>query len=184
MTGGQDLEFMQNKTLAQSAENGIGVHLFEVDKDKCYRYQGQVQLVGAPYTEEQPDKNKVNRKVWVFPLRLCSRAAPLPLKEVEFDQAQKTREKKANGLSHAELERRANADPRKAGERQVTSTQHERNPYVSLYAKQRARGICELCAKPAPFSNAKGEPYLETHHIVWLARGGDDTVLIEARIIG
>jgi 5-methylcytosine-specific restriction protein A len=59
----------------------------------------------------------------------------------------------------------------------VTSTQHERNPYVSLYAKQRARGICELCERPAPFSNSKGEPYLETHHIVSLARGGDDTVL-------
>ncbi|HFQ5179900.1 TPA: HNH endonuclease [Vibrio vulnificus] len=26
-----------------------------------------------------------------------------------------------------------------------------------------------------PFKNAKGEPYLETHHIVWLAKGGDDT---------
>jgi 5-methylcytosine-specific restriction enzyme A len=22
--------------------------------------------------------------------------------------------------------------------------------------------------------NKKGEPYLETHHIVWLARGGED----------
>ena len=28
----------------------------------------------------------------------------------------------------------------------------------------------------APFSRADGDPYLETHHIVWLAQGGSDTV--------
>jgi 5-methylcytosine-specific restriction protein A len=28
----------------------------------------------------------------------------------------------------------------------------------------------------APFNNAKGEPHLETHHIVWLAKGGMDTI--------
>lgn len=24
--------------------------------------------------------------------------------------------------------------------------------------------------------NKQGEPYLETHHIVWLARGGEDSI--------
>jgi 5-methylcytosine-specific restriction protein A len=33
-----------------------------------------------------------------------------------------------------------------------------------------------LCQSPAPFTNAKGEPYLETHHIEWMAKGGEDTV--------
>lgn len=37
-------------------------------------------------------------------------------------------------------------------------------------------GICQLCNKPAPFYNKKGEPYLECHHIVWIARGGADEV--------
>ena len=27
-----------------------------------------------------------------------------------------------------------------------------------------------------PFSRADGDPYLETHHVVWLAQGGSDTV--------
>ncbi|WP_249923569.1 HNH endonuclease [Paenibacillus odorifer] len=39
-----------------------------------------------------------------------------------------------------------------------------------------AKGICQLCACPAPFVDKKGEPYLETHHINWLSRGGHDTI--------
>jgi 5-methylcytosine-specific restriction protein A len=50
-----------------------------------------------------------------------------------------------------------------------------RNPYVTELAKRRANGICQLCEQPAPFKNKKGEPYLETHHIVWMSRKGLDT---------
>ncbi|WP_200860799.1 HNH endonuclease [Providencia alcalifaciens] len=42
-------------------------------------------------------------------------------------------------------------------------------------AKRLAKGQCQLCLQPAPFKNTKGEPYLETHHIIWLSKGGDDT---------
>ena len=51
-----------------------------------------------------------------------------------------------------------------------------RDRYVAALAKRRARGKCELCRKAAPFSNAIGEPYLESHHIDWLAHGGSDTI--------
>ncbi len=37
-------------------------------------------------------------------------------------------------------------------------------------------GQCQLCNEPAPFSRPSGEPYLEVHHVVWLARGGEDSV--------
>lgn len=41
----------------------------------------------------------------------------------------------------------------------------------------RANGVCELCHSDAPFKTAKeGRPYLEVHHKVRLADGGDDTV--------
>ena len=86
------------------------------------------------------------------------------------------REKKASKLSDSELEKRAKSAPHKAGERDVVTRQFERSPYVVQHAKRRAKGICELCKAPAPFINAKGEPYLETHHIIWLASGGDDTI--------
>jgi 5-methylcytosine-specific restriction enzyme A len=41
----------------------------------------------------------------------------------------------------------------------------------------RADGNCEHCKQPAPFVRASnGDPFLEVHHIVQLAQGGDDTV--------
>lgn len=53
---------------------------------------------------------------------------------------------------------------------------YERNAYISEYVKRKARGICELCGKEAPFKNKNGEPYLESHHIVWLSKGGIDSI--------
>lgn len=34
----------------------------------------------------------------------------------------------------------------------------------------------ELCENPAPFEDKQGIPYLEVHHIVWLANDGPDTI--------
>ena len=55
-------------------------------------------------------------------------------------------------------------------------TQYHRDQYVALYAKRRANGICDLCENEAPFLDKNGQPYLESHHIVWLAQGGSDTI--------
>jgi 5-methylcytosine-specific restriction protein A len=52
-----------------------------------------------------------------------------------------------------------------------------RNPDVVAEVLARADGVCERCKNPAPFLRAKnGKPYLEVHHKVQLAHGGDDTV--------
>lgn len=173
--GDQSLEAAQNKTLAQSPTNGVAVHLFEVDREGEYRYQGQVQLADKPYQETQPDQYDLPRQVWVFPLRL-NEGTPTPLSEVEFFTAQTSRERKARRLNDRELTERALKAPSLAGQRTVISKQYERNPYVSLHAKRRSGGRCELCRTDAPFLDAKGEPYLETHHVDWLARGGSDSL--------
>ena len=52
----------------------------------------------------------------------------------------------------------------------------ERSALVAEIVKERAAGVCQLCNKPAPFFNKKGEAYLECHHVVWIARGGADEV--------
>lgn len=57
---------------------------------------------------------------------------------------------------------------------QVVTTYY-RSPEVADYAKKAAHGICQLCGKPAPFIDKNGEPYLESHHVIWLSRGGTDT---------
>jgi len=60
---------------------------------------------------------------------------------------------------------------------EVKTKLYARNPDVAAEVLSRANGICENCTKPAPFLRAKdNSPYLEVHHIVQLAHGGDDSV--------
>lgn len=59
----------------------------------------------------------------------------------------------------------------------ATTVVYRRNPDVVAEVLLRAKGHCELCGNPAPFKRrSTGEPYLEVHHKVQLAHGGDDTV--------
>lgn len=59
---------------------------------------------------------------------------------------------------------------------QATTDSYVRDRYVNEYAKRRAHGICQLCDKPAPFTDCNGKPFLETHHIIWLADEGTDSI--------
>ncbi len=56
------------------------------------------------------------------------------------------------------------------------SNLRKRNPYLPEKAKRRANGICQLCQERAPFTDKKGRPYLEAHHIIPLADDGPDTL--------
>ena len=59
----------------------------------------------------------------------------------------------------------------------VTTVAYLRNRDVIAEALYRSSGKCESCAKPAPFTRASdGSPYLEVHHSVPLAEGGEDTL--------
>jgi 5-methylcytosine-specific restriction protein A len=51
-----------------------------------------------------------------------------------------------------------------------------RDPNVKAWVLEQAAGSCENCGLPAPFMQEDGTPYLEVHHIKWLAQGGSDTV--------
>lgn len=173
--GDQSLGFMQNKTLYESGQNDVSVHLFEVFKIKEYTYSGQVELAGEPYTEKQPDENGDLRKVYVFPLRLKAGGAPVFDVE-EVKASYNVKERTAKRLSDKEVEARAKAASGKGGFREVVSKQYGRDPWVAEQAKREAGGVCQLCEQPAPFINRNGEPFLETHHIEWLAKGGKDSI--------
>lgn len=61
------------------------------------------------------------------------------------------------------------------GRRSVTSSAFIRSADVVKETRKRANGICQFCNQPAPFIDKKGSPYLETHHVIWLSRGGEDS---------
>ena len=68
----------------------------------------------------------------------------------------------------------ASKKPKKSN---VTSTVYIRNPDVVAEVLKRANGVCERCHKNAPFiRKSDNTPYLEVHHKIQLAHGGDDTV--------
>jgi predicted restriction endonuclease len=59
---------------------------------------------------------------------------------------------------------------------QTVTASFVRDRYISEYAKRRAQGNCQLRGEPAPFTSCDGAPFLEIHHIVWLADGGADSI--------
>lgn len=172
--GDQSLDFNQNKTLGQSKVNGVQVFLFEQFKVNKYTYLGPVELISEPYTEQQPGQNGRLRTVYIFPLKLKTGERYIDQNDVKAWQEKK--HKQAKKLSHQELLNRALKSNPQSNEYKTTVKQYARNEYVSEYAKRLANGICQLCNQAAPFQDNKGMPYLETHHIAWLARGGEDTI--------
>lgn len=75
-SGDQDIQWSQNKTLAECGSNGVDVHLFEVMDPGKYIYCGRIALVDKPYTEMQSGEDGNDRRVWMFPIR------PVPDNEV------------------------------------------------------------------------------------------------------
>jgi len=69
-SGDQDINYRQNRTLATSRNTSIEIHFFEVNDACLYEYIGQVELADDPYRETQKGEDGIDRKVWIFPLRI------------------------------------------------------------------------------------------------------------------
>ena len=83
----------------------------------------------------------------------------------------------AGTTSDEQLSARLAAAPAKPERVRVAATAFRRNPHVVVAVLRRAGGVCEQCRQPAPFARVSaGSPFLEVHHDVPLADGGDDTV--------
>lgn len=176
LIGDQNLEFFQNKTLAESKTNGINVHLFEVFRKGQYTYIGEVELADSPYWEVQNDIENKPRKVIIFPLKLKQAIEPILIEKEVIEELERQKERRARELSIDKLRDIAQNQRGAPGQRRVSTTYYIRNEYVSSYVKRRANGKCQLCEQPAPFKDKSGEPYLETHHVTWLSEGGEDSI--------
>lgn len=169
--GDQSLTFQQNKTLHESPTNGVNLYLFEVFKDKEYTYIGQVKLDEEPYQETQN-----NRQVFMFPLKLISNNYPI-IEQESIESVRHAQIRRINKLNQEELfsivSNISNPNPTV---RTTTVQTYSRSYAISRLRKILANGTCELCNEPAPFNDRNGEPYLESHHIVWLSNGGSDTL--------
>lgn len=172
--GDQELK-RNNRTLAESGSNNVGLHLFEVFKENQYTYVGIVHLSDNPFQEVQNDETGKERLVWVFPLQRATNQNEYILPSFLLQERDEQVIKKLSKLSYEELHELALQSPKKPSKRLSSTQVYERNLKVSLFVKERAKGKCELCGFPAPFLNSKKQPYLETHHINWLSKDGEDT---------
>lgn len=59
---------------------------------------------------------------------------------------------------------------------EVTQNQFVRDPAIVAVVLNFADGKCEKCGSEAPFVRADGTPFLEVHHVCFLAEDGPDTV--------
>lgn len=98
----------------------------------------------------------------------------MPLDDMHSTEGQ---EQQALSMDIASLKAAAQArSGKRPNEKEITVKQIARDPYIAEYAKTRANGICQLCGKAAPFLDSNGKPYLESHHVVWLSQGGEDSI--------
>lgn len=67
--GDQDINWVQNATLAACGQNDVDIHLFEVIDAGEYIYCGRTELVDKPYIDVQPGEDGIKRNVWMFPIR-------------------------------------------------------------------------------------------------------------------
>lgn len=174
MAGDQSLDYMQNKTLAESNKNNVQLHFFEVFKDNEYTYTGRVELSDKPYEDNQIDSEGNMRKVWIFPLKLSVTNGDVHIKKADIDDSYNEQLKIASKLTLEELKNRALASSTESNVRMTSSKTYVRSAYIAEYTKRCADGICQLCNSNAPFKDRQGRPFLESHHIVWLSKGGAD----------
>lgn len=174
--GDQELHKGSNKRLLEAKQNKTKVYLFEVFKEAENIYQGEVELVGEPYQVFEEDINKNIRKVWKFPIRKIDLSKPAPIDEKQIIKVEKKLEKDISKEDEKLIKAKALKVDGKVDTRPVVSMHRSRNQYVSKYVKNRAKGICDLCGKPAPFNNKDNTPYLESHHVITLSNNGPDVI--------
>lgn len=83
----------------------------------------------------------------------------------------------SKALSSVERKRRLSEASVIPQQTTVTTNVYKRNPDVVAEVLSRAKGICEECRNDAPFNRrTDNSPYLEVHHRIPLADGGEDSV--------
>lgn len=110
-------------------------------------------------------------------LQIVVNRNPAQFRENELrPQSIEEQEKETDDLTDSQLKNLATARSAEGICKNRKRTSYQRDPVISAYVKRRADGRCDLCGEPAPFIDSYGKPYLESHHVVWLSKGGRDSI--------
>lgn len=149
------------------------------------RWTGPLDAVPGPYDNWERCAATDRSKGWIYrahlhPAGLALLVAQLDSEPVALDTLNDEFIERVlqarNGDREARRARLDNAAPMPQRV-VVTAIVYDRNPDVVAEVLDRAGGTCEACKKPAPFQRrSDGTPYLEVHHRIPLASGGEDTI--------
>lgn len=118
---------------------------------------------------------KVTIERCVFPVKVANGEQPF-IENTVLEKNKTIKRRRIKRLDNERLLDLARKGSRNPGTRNVSIIQYDRNEAVVEFAKRIANGCCQLCGKITPFNDIDGSPYLETHHIDWLSKGGSDTI--------
>lgn len=179
-TGDQEIKRV-NKSLFDALNIGNKtVYLFESFEFQKYTFAGKLIKAGEPYTRKDNDINGKLRKVWVFPTKIKFSDTDYITEELLLKRNE-VNEQIVKNISDKDLinyinNKKQDLKNKKSISYRVILKKVDRCPYVKEYAHRRAKGFCQLCKNPAPFKTNALKPFLEVHHIIWLSKGGSDTI--------
>ncbi|AMQ86543.1 MULTISPECIES: HNH endonuclease signature motif containing protein [Pseudomonas] len=160
-----------NRAIARHAEDGRALHMFRsLGKGKGYVYEGEFSCADM-FKRNQLDVKGETRTAIVF--RLVPVGFPSEMIESEVENEEEA--DFPDSLAAARLVALAACKPgsddlKQSGPRKI----YQRSRKVAHYVLMRAKGACESCERPAPFTKKDGTPYLEPHHVNRVSDGGLD----------
>ncbi|MBO8164188.1 MAG: NUDIX domain-containing protein [Brevibacillus sp.] len=162
-------DYKYNSAIINSNKTNTPIYVFE-------KQDTRLTLIGIfRYESHHYDPSDGSR--WFMLHKINSLFVRKAITQKEYDQEVSKQVQLARVRSRTERRNRLLKVDKIPGKLLVTSTQFIRNPDVIVEVLERAKGVCEKCRKPAPFVRASDlTPYLEVHHKIPLAEGGEDTV--------
>mgnify|MGYP003634717615 CR=1 FL=1 len=154
-----------NNAIRKHRENGKELLLFEaLGKSKPVKFLGQFECAGSGFAQGH-DVDSNERRLIVFDL--------VPVESVLAPvEGLRAENQTIDELRNAAYE--AARTPPKTGEADAKRSYKMRSEAVKDYVLARAKGVCEACFNPAPFTRKNGTPYLEPHHTKRIADSGPD----------
>ncbi len=173
--GDQSIDFQSNKKLNSiyyTEKITTKLVLFINTDQNKYLYCGEVKTIGRPYFKYQYFTKNEKRKIIIFPLIVKNLTS---ISSQFFDSTINIKSYK-NKKEVTLIKNIDNYQKNYDNKNYVNAKEKKyyRNPDIAYISKKYAKGICQLCQKAAPFQDKDGNPYLESHHIEWLSRGGKD----------
>lgn len=160
-----------NRAVLDHVKDGKALHLFKsLGKGKLCTYQGEFSLAGFSW-DQGLDRLGNLRRIIVFHLTRVPAALELKQSSESLPPIQAT---PLTLESARRLAIEASVAPEGVDGVLAIRSVYQRSERVRRYALMRAKGVCEACLEPAPFSRPDGDPYLEVHHTQRVSDGGID----------